>query len=161
MSDEAGTGPQRAPMVWALAIRETADGPPLAEVIVEVGAALHGELVENLVDSGFTLAAGDPPDTTGVLEVRGPLLARLVLVGGRQVWEPASPVEVSPGWESAAEERGRAVVLVVPPGTWPPGLMSLEPRERIEVFTRSLEEARVAGRVLHGTAAVDLDEAEA
>lgn len=147
-------------MVWALAVRETADGPPFAEVIVEVGPALHGELVENLVDSGFTLAAGEPPDTTAVVEVRGPLLARLVLVGGRQVWEPASPVEASAGWVSAAEDRGRVIVLVVPPGTWPPGLMSLAPQGRIELFTRSLEEARAAGRVLHGTAAVDLGAAE-
>ncbi|MFF1909522.1 hypothetical protein [Kitasatospora sp. NPDC058218] len=155
-----GGGPERAPMVWALAVRETADGPPFAEVIVEVGPALHGELVENLVDSGFTLAAGEPPDTTAVVEVRGPLLARLVLVGGRQVWEPASPVEASAGWVSAAEDRGRVIVLVVPPGTWPPGLMSLAPQGRIELFTRSLEEARAAGRVLHGTAAVDLGAAE-
>ncbi|MEV0531893.1 hypothetical protein [Kitasatospora sp. NPDC050463] len=153
-------GPEQAPMVWALAVRETADGPPLAEVIVEVGPALHGELVENLVDSGFTLAAGEPPDTTGVVEVRGPLLARLVLVGGRQVWEPASPVMASAGWVSAAENRGSAIVLVVPPGTWPPGLMSLAPQERIELFTRGLEEARAAGRVLHGAAAVDLGPAE-
>lgn len=140
-------------MVWALAVRETAVGPPYAEVIVEVGPALHGDLAEQAVDSGFVLA-GDPPETTAVVEVRGGRLERLVLVGGRQVWEPASPVAASPGWLSAAGERGWAVVLLVAPGTWPPGLMELEPSERAAAFTRSLAEANATGLVLHGLATV-------
>ncbi|MBP0454024.1 hypothetical protein J5Y04_31455 [Kitasatospora sp. RG8] len=160
MADEVGAGPERAPMVWALAVRESAAGAPFAEVIVEVGPRLHGDLIENVVDSGFVLAAGDPPDTTAVVEMRGDLLARLVLVGGRQVWEPASPVVASSGWLSAAGARGGAVVMVVPPGTWPPGLMNLAPQERIDVFTRRLEEAREVGLVLHGIATLDTGPAD-
>ncbi|MFI6849516.1 hypothetical protein ACIBJD_33725 [Kitasatospora sp. NPDC050467] len=106
MADEVGAGPERAPMVWALAVRESAAGAPFAEVIVEVGPRLHGDLIENVVGSGFVLAAGEPPDTTAAVEMRGDRLARLVLVGGRQVWEPASPVVASAGWLSAAEARG-------------------------------------------------------
>ncbi|MFG3053453.1 hypothetical protein ACGFZP_21235 [Kitasatospora sp. NPDC048239] len=159
MADEAG-GAARAPMVWALAVRSTESGPPYAEVIVEVGPRLHGDLLSDLVDSGFTIAAGEPPDTTGVVETSGSRLARLVLVGGRQVWEPASPVEASEGWLAAAEGRGGVIVIVVPPGTWPPGLMELEPQARIDVFTRSLELARAAGRVFHGMTAVETGSAD-
>ncbi|WP_395297955.1 hypothetical protein ACF9IK_34240 [Kitasatospora hibisci] len=155
MVGDGDDGAARAPMVWALAVREATDGLPFAEVIVEVGPRLHGELLENVVDSGFLLAAGDPPETTAVVEVRGPLLARLVLVGGRQIWEPASPVVASPGWLAAAGERQAVAVIVVPPGTWPPGLMSLPPQERIDAFTRSLEEAREDGQALHGAARLD------
>ncbi|MEU6236589.1 hypothetical protein [Kitasatospora sp. NPDC047058] len=153
MADEAGGEARRAPMVWAFAVREVAGGP-LAEAIVEVGARLHGELVVDAVDSGFVLAAGEPPATTGVVELGGRRFERLVLVGGRQVWEPASGVAVSPGWLSAAEGRGGVAVIVVPPGTWPPGLMGLEPQEQIAAFTRSLEAARIAGLLLHGMVGV-------
>ncbi|MFB7621016.1 hypothetical protein, partial [Kitasatospora sp. NPDC056181] len=73
---------------------------------------------------------------------------------------PASPVVASSGWLSAAGARGGAVVMVVPPGTWPPGLMNLAPQERIDVFTRRLEEAREAGLVLHGIAAFDTGPAD-
>ncbi|TYC76494.1 hypothetical protein [Streptomyces sp. CB01881] len=154
MGDEAGEGARRAPMVWAFAVRESA-GVLVAEAIVEVGARLHGELVVDAVDSGFVLAAGEPPATTGVVEVGAQRFERLVLVGGRQVWEPAAGVAVSPGWLAAAEGRGGVVVIVVPPGTWPAGLMSLEPQERVAAFTRSLEKARVAGRLLHGTVTIE------
>ncbi|MGW6917619.1 hypothetical protein ACWGB8_27875 [Kitasatospora sp. NPDC054939] len=154
MAEETGSGAQRLPMVWALAVRETAEGVPLAEVIVEVGPVLHGELVEHAVDSGFVLAAGEPPETTAVVEVAGDRLMRLVLVGGRQVWEPATRVPASPGWLAAAGMRGAVAVIVVAPGTWPPDLMELEPAEQAAAFNRSLEEARTAGLVLHGTAGV-------
>lgn len=141
-------------MVWAFAVREAA-GALFAEAIVEVGARLHGELVADAVDSGFLLAAGEPPATTGVVEVGGQRFERLVLVGGRQVWEPASGVAVSPGWLSAAERRGGVVVIVVPPGTWPAGLMGLEPEERVAAFTRSLDAARAAGLLLHGMVGIE------
>lgn len=159
MADETGGGAEQAPMVWALSVREVASGPPYAEAIVEVGPELHSWLVEGTMSSGFTLAAGEPPATTAVVEVRGHRLTRLVLVGGREVWEPASLVEVSPTWLSAAEGRAGVVVIVVPPGTWPPGLMDLPPHTRIDVFTRSLEDARTAGLVLHGMADIDIDTA--
>ncbi|MEV6979144.1 hypothetical protein [Kitasatospora sp. NPDC093806] len=163
MADEAGgadgsDGPddgERVPMVWALAVREAADGPPFAEVIVEIGPRLYRDFAEAALDSGFVLAAGPVPATTAVVQVRGATLARLVLVGGRQVWEPASEVALSPGWRAAAEGRRGAVVLVVPPGTWPAGLMELDPGEGAATFTRSLEQARTAGHVLHGLATLD------
>ncbi|MEV7782877.1 hypothetical protein [Kitasatospora sp. NPDC088351] len=150
MVSGAGGGAERAPMVWALAVHPAEVGPPFAEAIVEVGPQLYGDLVEDVVNSGFVLAAGDPPATTGTVEVGGDRLVRLVLVGGRQVWEPASPVLVSSGWLSAARGRAGVVVIVVPPGTWPAGLMDLPLQDRIDAFTRSLEEARAAGRLLHG-----------
>lgn len=57
----------------------------------------------------------------------------------------------SPGWLTAAAGRRAVVVLVVPPGTWPPGLMDLDPAAGAMLLTRSLESARAAGAVLHGT----------
>ncbi|MFF2659070.1 hypothetical protein ACFVUH_17090 [Kitasatospora sp. NPDC058032] len=152
MADEAGDGGS-APMVWALAVRATAAGPPYAELIVEIGPRLYEEFVESAVDSGFVLAAGEPPATTAVVGLRGRVLSRLVLVGGRQLWEPSSEVHASPGWVAAAEGRAVVVVLLVPPGTWPPDLMDLTPEQGAEVLGRSLEAARTAGAVLHGTAA--------
>lgn len=101
-------------MVWALAVHEATQGPPFAEVILEVGAGLHGELMDAAVDSGFVLAAGEAPDTSGVVEVGGGLVERLVLVGGRLLWEPDTRVEASPGWLAAAQSRGAAVVILVP-----------------------------------------------
>ncbi|MFE6871367.1 hypothetical protein ACFVFS_33030 [Kitasatospora sp. NPDC057692] len=145
-----GDGP--APMVWALAVRVVALGPPYAELIVELGPGLYEAFAENVLDSGFVLAAGDPPATTAVVEAGEDVLIRLVLVGGRQAWEPASEVRTSTGWQEAARGRNAVVVLVVPPGTWPPYLMDLDPREGAVALTRSLESARAAGEVLHGLA---------
>lgn len=144
-------------MVWAFVVRTAAFGPPFAEAVVEVGERLHGDLMADALDSGFVLAAGEPPRTTGTVEVGAGVLERLVLVGGRQVWEPSGAVGVSPGWRAAAEERGGVVVILVPPGTWPPGLMGLAPEERERAFTEALEEARTAGRVLHGLVALATD----
>lgn len=141
-------------MVWALAVREAADGPPLAEVVVEVGPGLHADLLANAVESGFVLAAGEPPATSGIVEIGGGRLERLALVGGREVWEPDEVVAASPAWLAAAVGRGVAVVVLVPPGTWPPGLMDLDPEDRLDAFTLRLEEARTEGRVLHGLVSV-------
>ncbi|MFB6892048.1 hypothetical protein ACFCX4_22375 [Kitasatospora sp. NPDC056327] len=150
-ADAAGDGGS-APMVWALAVRLVALGPPLAELIVEIAPRLYGDFAENALDSGFVLAAGDPPATTAVVGVRDSALTRLVLVGGRQSWEPGSEVRASPGWLAAADGRNAVAVLLVPPGTWPPDLMDLDPVEGTEALTRSLESARVTGAVLHGLA---------
>ncbi|WBP92027.1 hypothetical protein [Kitasatospora cathayae] len=48
------------------------------------------------------------------------------------------------------------MVIMVPPDTWPPGLIELGPAERLDVFTRRLEEEQRAGRVLHGTVSVQI-----
>ncbi|MFF3115547.1 hypothetical protein ACFVSN_40985 [Kitasatospora sp. NPDC057904] len=154
MADETRYGRGRTPVVWALAVREVEDGPPLAEVVVEVGPGLHADLLANAVESGFVLAAGEPPATSGAVEVGGGRLERLALVGGREVWQPDEVVAASPTWLAAAVGRGGAVVVLVPPGTWPPGLMELDPEVRLEVFTRRLEQARTEGRVLHGMASL-------
>ncbi len=149
-----GDGAARGPVVWAMAVREAVQGPPIAELIVEVGANLHADLFEAAVDSGFTVAAGEPPATTGVIEVGGGRVERLLLVGGRQGWEPGSRVEVSPRWLAAAEGRGEAVVVVVPPPDWPLGPVDEDPGTRVDAFTRWVEDQRVAGRVLHGAVSV-------
>ncbi|MBD0694060.1 hypothetical protein [Streptomyces sp. CBMA123] len=156
MADERDNGRDRAPVVWALAVHESVQGPPFAELIVEVGEDLYAALVEAAVDSGFVLAAGEPPGTSAAVGVGGGRVERLELVGGRDVWEPGSRVEASPGWLAAAEDRGAVVVVIVPPGTWPPGLIELEPAERLDVFTRRLEQEVAAGRVLHGKASVQV-----
>ncbi|RKT09309.1 hypothetical protein BX285_6395 [Streptomyces sp. 1114.5] len=141
-------------MVWALAVHQVDQGRSFAELIVEVGSDLYPDLMEAALDSGFTLAAGEPPDTSGAVEVGEGRVKRLALVGGRQTWEPDTRVEASPGWLAAAEGRGTAVLILVPPDTWPPDLLELEPEERLDVFTRRFERELRAGRVLHGTVSV-------
>ncbi|MER7579623.1 hypothetical protein [Kitasatospora sp. NPDC097691] len=169
MASGTDGGGAQGPVVWALVVRHVAQGPPVAELIVQVGADLHTELVEAAVDSGFVVAAGEPPETTGAIEVADGRVARLVLVGGRQGWEPGSRVEVSPRWLAAAEERGEAVVVIVPPPTRSAGSVGSagsagsdepgepvesDPEARVDAFTRWLEAHRAAGRVLHGAVPV-------
>ncbi|MEU9047349.1 MULTISPECIES: hypothetical protein [unclassified Kitasatospora] len=89
-------------------VQGPAQGPPLAELIVEVGPALHGALVEGAVGSGFTLAAGEPPDTTATIAVGAGRVQRLELVGGRDLWEPDSRIDVSPDWRASAVSRAAA-----------------------------------------------------
>ncbi|WP_233289314.1 hypothetical protein [Kitasatospora sp. MBT63] len=72
-------------------VREAAFGPPFAEALLEVGSPLYEDLAEDAVDSGFVVAAGEPPATTAAVHVRGDALVRLTLVGGRRTWEPARP----------------------------------------------------------------------
>ncbi|MEV7181022.1 hypothetical protein [Kitasatospora sp. NPDC093679] len=90
-----------------------------------------------------------------MVEVRKGRFERLVLVGGRQVWEPQPAVPATPGWLCAAAVGG-ALVTVVPPGTWPADLGALPPEHRADVFEGSLTAARDSGEVLQGVAAVDL-----
>ncbi|MQS15574.1 hypothetical protein F7Q99_25705 [Streptomyces kaniharaensis] len=146
----------QAPMVWAFVVRAAAAGPPFAEAVVEVGERLYGDLVADALDSGFALAVGEPPLVTGTVELGAGRFERMVLVGGRQVWEPGLAVEVSPAWRAAAEVRGGVVVVIVPPGTWPLGLMDLDSAERERAFGEALEEARTAGQVLHGMVALEI-----
>ncbi|MER7766748.1 hypothetical protein [Kitasatospora sp. NPDC096140] len=160
MASGTDGGGAQGPVVWALVVRHVAQGPPVAELIVQVGTDLHTELVEAAIDSGFVVAAGEPPVTTGAIEVADGRIERLVLVGGRQGWEPGSRVAVSTRWLTAAEERGEAVVVIVPPPTRPAGPDEsvepggADPGARVDAFTRWLEAHRAAGRVLHGAVPV-------
>ncbi|PBC67644.1 hypothetical protein BX265_8267 [Streptomyces sp. TLI_235] len=61
------------------------DGDVVAEVIVEVGEDHYVAPAVDAWGSGFVSSVTDAPVTTGVVEVRGGLFERLVLVGGRQV----------------------------------------------------------------------------
>ncbi|MFF2147004.1 hypothetical protein [Kitasatospora sp. NPDC058190] len=124
----------------------------MAEAIVEFATDWYPVFVADALDSGLALAAGQPPPTTAVVYLQGSQLTKLVLVGGREVWEPSSPVEITAGWLSAAEARGAIVLIVVPPGTWPTDLLELPPHVRDDVFTAALEDAYEAGQVLHGSA---------
>ncbi|WP_345704072.1 hypothetical protein [Kitasatospora paranensis] len=141
-------------MLWALAVRETEDGDVIAEVIIEVGEEDYGALAVDAWESGFVSSAGDAPVTTGVVRVRENRVAGLVLVGGRQVWEPFPAIEASPGWLSAAAEGG-ALVTLVPPGTWP-HLAALPPDRRADAFESGLEEAQDRGMVLRGVVTVEM-----
>ncbi|MEV7597215.1 hypothetical protein AB0O91_07450 [Kitasatospora sp. NPDC089797] len=157
MADGSDGGGAQGPVVWAMAVREAAQGPPVAELIVEVGESLHAELVEAAVDSGFTVAAGEAPPTTGMIEVADGRVVRLVLVGGREGWEPGSRVEVSARWLATAGLRGGAVVVVVPPWDRSAGPGTADGPDLgagVEAFARWVEEQRVAGRVLHGAVSV-------
>ncbi|GJF31129.1 hypothetical protein KNE206_38290 [Kitasatospora sp. NE20-6] len=142
-------------MLWALAVRETEDGGVVAEVIVEAGEGHYGALAVDAWESGFVVAAGEVPVTTGAVQVRRGRFERLVLVGGRQVWEPQPALAVSPRWLSAAE-RGEVLVTMVLPGTWPPDLAELPPDRRAEAFEDRLEIAQENGTVLQGVVGVDL-----
>jgi len=57
-------------MVWALVVREGAEGPPFAEAIVEIDPPMHPLFVVDALDSGFTISAGEPPQTTAAVYVR-------------------------------------------------------------------------------------------
>jgi hypothetical protein len=155
-----------APMVWAFVVQEATDGSLLAEAIVQVDEASHDLLLEDAYDSGFTITAGDPPQTTAVVHVRpespagdrlqGGRLTRLIL-GQDHVWEPLPPPQVSPGWLSAARDRQEVALIVVPPDTWPEDLPEREPDESREIFRAGLEEARTSGMALHGMALLNTE----
>ncbi|MEV6211453.1 hypothetical protein [Kitasatospora sp. NPDC051914] len=149
MTGAAGDGP----VLWALVVRETDDGM-VAEIVVEVDEGHYGALATDAWESGF-VAAGDAPVTTGSVRVRGDRFVGLLLVGGREGWEPRPVMEAPPAWLSAAAEAGGVLVTVVRPGTWPPGLAGLPPDRRAEAFEDRLEEARATGTALQGI--VDLD----
>ncbi|MEV7175689.1 hypothetical protein [Kitasatospora sp. NPDC093679] len=138
-----------------MAVLETDGGDLVAEVIVEVGEDHYTALAVDAWESGFVSSAAEAPVITGVVEVREGRFERLVLVGGRQVWEPQPAVRATPGWLSAAAAGG-ALVTVVPPGTWPVDLGVLPPEHRAEVFEDSLTAARESGEVLQSVAAVEL-----
>ncbi|MFJ8623862.1 hypothetical protein ACIRD3_13585 [Kitasatospora sp. NPDC093550] len=148
------------PSIWVPAVLEAAEGPLFAELIVGAGAGLHEEIAAVAVRSGFVptagkaTGAGEPPGTSGAVEVGGGGVERLVLDAGRREWEPDGPVGTTPGWLAAAEDRSVVLVTLVPPGTWPPDLAALEPASRREAFRRGLDRARAEGLALHGTAAV-------
>ncbi|MER8185852.1 hypothetical protein [Kitasatospora sp. NPDC094015] len=146
-----------APVRWVFVVREAAFGPPFAEALLEVGPPLYEQLAGDAVDSGFVLAAGEPPATTAEVRLRAGALVGLVLVGGRRTWEPAEPAVLSPGWLAAADARGGVVMVLAPPATLPP----TDPRASAETlkaaFSTALEAARERGRLLHGMAALTVE----
>lgn len=144
-------------MLWALVVRETDDGGLEAEIVVEVDDGHWGGLATDAWESGF-LAAGGAPVSTGTVQVRGGRFVRLVLIGGREAWEPAPTMEAPEAWLSAAAEAGSVLVTVVAPGTWPPsGLADVAPDRRAQEFADRLDAARASGSVLQGMADLDLE----
>ncbi|MFD0526622.1 hypothetical protein ACFQ1I_04120 [Kitasatospora arboriphila] len=144
------------PTVWALTVQEQEIGPPVAEAFIEVGRRWHAELLTHALESGFLLAAGDAPQSTAVVVMNGPLVDRLLFVGGRQSWEPVPKPAASPEWRTAARERGEVLVVVVPPGTCLTGGADGDPQDEADGLTRGLAAAGGEGVVLHGTAALAL-----
>ncbi|MCU7820288.1 hypothetical protein [Kitasatospora sp. DSM 101779] len=143
------------PVLWALVVRETGDGTAVAEVVVEVDAGHWGGLATDAWESGF-VAAGGLPVSTGTVQVRSGRFERLVLVGGREVWEPSPVMETPQAWLSAAADNGGVVVTVVAPGTWPPDLADVPSGRRAQTFADWLDEVRASGAVLQGVADLDL-----
>ncbi|WP_431676086.1 hypothetical protein [Kitasatospora sp. KL5] len=144
------------PVLWALVVRETDDGGMVAEIVVEVDAGHWGGLATDAWESGF-MAVGGAPVSTGTVQVRGGRFVRLVLVGGREVWEPRPAMEVPGAWLSAAARSGGVLVTVVAPGTWPPDLAGVAPGRRAQEFAEWLDEVRASGAVLQGVADLDLE----
>ncbi|MEW1914077.1 hypothetical protein AB0442_37610 [Kitasatospora sp. NPDC085895] len=143
------------PVLWALVVRETDDGSPVAEVVVEVDEGHWGGLATDAWESGF-MAVGGVPVSTGTVQVRSGRFERLVLVGGREVWEPTPVMETPPAWLSAAAGAGGVVVTVVAPGTWPPDLADVPPGRQAQAFADWLDEVRANGAALQGVADLDL-----
>lgn len=148
-----------APVRWVFVVREAAFGPPFAEALMEVGSPLYEQLAGDAVDSGFVVAAGEPPATTAEVHVGDGALVRLVLVGGRRTWEPAVPAVLSTRWLSAAEGRGGVVVVMAPPATLPASDPDAAADSRRAAFTAALAEARATGRLLHGMAVLTVEPA--
>ncbi|MEV6206197.1 hypothetical protein [Kitasatospora sp. NPDC051914] len=142
--------------VWALTVQEQPPGPPVAEAFIEVGPRWHRELLDHALESGFLPAAGEAPQSTAVLEMRGAPVERLVLVGGRQVWEPVPGPAASPEWRTAARERGEVLVVVVPPGRCAAEGPECDPQEQADGLADSVAAACDDGVVLHGTAGLAL-----
>ncbi|MGK4579500.1 hypothetical protein [Kitasatospora sp. HPMI-4] len=153
MASAAGERRGPTPVLWAFVIRESSlGGPPTAEAVVEIGSSQYGQLLEDAMASGFTIAIDEPPPTTTEVHVRDGFLTELSMVGGHRLWEPAPPAPVSPEWLSAAEARDSVVIILVPPGTWPETTPGLAPDELAEAFTANLRDARADGMVQHGLA---------
>ncbi|MGW2378408.1 MULTISPECIES: hypothetical protein [Kitasatospora] len=147
----------QVPTGWALGVLEPPEGPPYAQLIVEIVAEFHAELVEAAIDSGFVPSTDEPPETSGAVDVGdGLVVKRLLLDGGRCGWGPGWRVEARPDWLAAAEGRGSVLVSIVPPDTSPPGLPEMEPEAHRATFARGLAQARAEGRVLHGLAELQL-----
>ncbi|MGF1426618.1 hypothetical protein [Kitasatospora sp. LaBMicrA B282] len=136
-------------MQLAFAVRVPRTGPAFAELVLEVGARQHADLVPDLLDSGFETAIGTPPATTASVQVVDGRVAEVVLLGGRRLLAFTS-FGASARWLAAARGRAAVVVIVVPPGTWPPAT-GPDPSQAAQV-TAACEAARAAGRVLHGVA---------
>ncbi|MFJ8043748.1 hypothetical protein ACIRBX_24930 [Kitasatospora sp. NPDC096147] len=145
-----------APMQWAFLVQESdvRDEPPTAEAIVETDVPAHRLLLQDAADSGFTMAAAAPPATTARLVIEDRTLARLLLSGGHRVWEPVPPPELSPRWLDTARTRNEAVVVVVPPGTWPTDMDHLAPADQELAFLTRLQQTYASGLVLHGRATI-------
>ncbi|GAA2741993.1 hypothetical protein [Kitasatospora cinereorecta] len=160
MADGAGGGGAGgrggvAPMVWAFVVRDEGEDA-VAEAVVEVDASSHAALLEDAYDSGFTVAAGNPPVTTAVAHVEvdpfGEARLTYLVLGARQVWMPVPAASVPPRWLAAARTVGRVAVLIVPPDTWPRDLPDREPEVRTAVFVAGLAQARASGLAMHGSA---------
>ncbi|MER8188184.1 hypothetical protein [Kitasatospora sp. NPDC094015] len=159
MSGSAGGRGVPAPVRWVFVVCEAVFGPPFAEAVLEVGTPLFEGLAADVVDTGFVVAAGEPPVTTAAVRVRGGALVGLVLVGGRRTWEPAEPAALSPGWLAAAGSRGGVVVVLAAPGTLPDPEQVATAEATKVAFSAALGEARAAGRLLHGMADLTVEDA--
>jgi hypothetical protein len=141
------------PMKIAFALRESGSEIPFAEAVVEVDPGSHPDLLDQVLDSGFAAATGEPPPTSAEVHVRSGRFTSLRMVGERQVWEMDPPAPVATAWTDAAAHHGAAILSIVSPGTWPTDL-ALPPAELAAQFAQRLEQARQSGHMLHGTARV-------
>ncbi|MGW0659459.1 hypothetical protein [Streptodolium elevatio] len=142
------------PMKIAFALRESGAEIPLPEAVVEVDTGSYPTLLNQAQESGFVPAFGEPPATSAEVQLRSGQFTSLLLLGERQIWEMDPPAPVASAWTDAAAHHGIAIVSVVPPGTWPSDITGLPPAEAAARFAHSLEQARDAHHLLHGTARV-------
>ncbi|MCF2533416.1 hypothetical protein [Yinghuangia soli] len=142
-------------MAFVLCASDT--GPRTAMVVVEAAATRYPRLLDQAYESGFLLSVGDPPDTSAEVRVRDGCFEALCMAGDRFVWRPETPTPLTEGWLTASGESGRAVVEIVPPGTWPEDADEGTEQECARVFNARLEAAAQAATILHG--AVPIGEA--
>ncbi|GAA1259162.1 hypothetical protein GCM10009665_56600 [Kitasatospora nipponensis] len=157
MAEEAGREP--VAVLWAFVVREAPQGPPIAEMFVEIEERRYAELLEDALVSGFALATGEPPPTSAAVLVREGRLAELALAGGHRGWATAQPPSLSGEWLAAAADRRLVVVVLLPPGTMaraaePPAPDHAASGVAADAFMSAVEAARSVGRLFHGTARV-------
>jgi hypothetical protein len=155
MAEESGREP--VAVLWAFVVRESTQGSPFAVAFVEIDERRYGELLEDALVSGFALATGDSPPTTGAVLVREEQLVELALVGGHRGWATADPPSLAAGWLAAAADRQLVEVVLLPPGTMAQAAeasMETHPAPGIDTdaFLGAVERARLTGRLFHGRA---------
>jgi hypothetical protein len=145
-----------AMMTWGLAVVELADGDRWSMAVAQPdGGEQYDALAVRLKQAGVKRVnarewnGGLWPVTSCSVSVLGGRLVEAHTGRSRLLCQP--PVEVSPGWEEAAA-RGRVVLGLVRPGTFPSTGEGYLLPEHMEHAVELVESEAAAGRLLAGLA---------